>query len=302
MNAFTPVALFALFVTIANSVAAQNAQDVKSIKSMCGCYEVSFEFGETFAYQPNYKFYDNYKSAGLEWVQLVEDSKDKIVLQHLLIGKDSTGAPFITKHWRQDWIYQNRFFYQYQQDQTWTYHQLSPKQVKGQWTQKVFQVDDSPRYEATATWVHIDGRHYWEATADSPLPRREFTKRSDYDLLKRRNRQEITDYGWIHEQDNDKIVRRSNQPDTLIAREKGLDIYRRVDDSRCQAAQDWWAKNQLFWKAVRAEWAQIYNRQQTLQLHKTVDNQPLFMYLFRLNPEQTNEIAAIIAKFIKKQP
>ena len=173
--------------------------------------------------------------------------------------------------------------------------------MKGQWTQKVFQVDDSPRYEATATWVHIDGRHYWEATADSPLPRREFTKRSDYNLLKRRNRQEIADYGWIHEQDNDKIVRRSNQPDTLIAREKGLDIYRRVDDSRCQAAQDWWAKNQLFWKAVRAEWAQIYNRQQTLQLHKTVDNQPLFMYLFRLNPEQTNEIAAIIAKFIKKQ-
>ena len=29
------------------------------------------------------------------------------------------------------------------------------KDVRGQWTQKVYQVDDSPRYEGSSTWVHL---------------------------------------------------------------------------------------------------------------------------------------------------
>ena len=29
---------------------------------------------------------------------------------------------------------------------------------------KIFQVDDSPRYEGTASWVHVDGKSYWENT------------------------------------------------------------------------------------------------------------------------------------------
>jgi hypothetical protein len=69
------------------------------------------------------------------------------------------------------------------------------------------QVDDSPRYESIGTWVHVDGRHEWQSKTDSPLPRREFTKRSDYNVLRRGNRIYLTPQGWMFEQDNKKIVR-----------------------------------------------------------------------------------------------
>lgn len=42
-------------------------------------------------------------------------------------------------------------------DLNWKFVKLPKQKVKGQWTQKVYQADDSPRYEATATWIHADG-------------------------------------------------------------------------------------------------------------------------------------------------
>ena len=50
------------------------------------------------------------------------------------------------KHWRQDWIYQNTDLYIYDKNDKWFYVSLDKKDVRGQWTQKVYQVD-SPRYE-----------------------------------------------------------------------------------------------------------------------------------------------------------
>ena len=115
----------------------------------------------------------------------------------------------------------------------WTYTKKPKSEVKGQWTQKVFQVDDSPRYEGSATWVHVDGKSYWENTTTAPLPRREYTQRSDYNVTMRGNRHEITDFGWIHDQDNEKIVRKEGAEDVVIAKEKGYNVYKKVDDSKC---------------------------------------------------------------------
>jgi len=39
------------------------------------------------------------------------------------------------------------------------------------------------------------------------LPRREYSKRSDYNVMMRGNHVEITDEGWLHEQDNEKVIR-----------------------------------------------------------------------------------------------
>lgn len=278
---------------------AQDKRDNEAIKSMCGCHEVTFNFGETFSPDKDYKFHDNHQSKGLEWVELVEDSKGKIVLQHLLIVTDSTGKQELVKHWRQDWLFENTDFYLFDKENKWKFARLPKEKVKGQWTQKVYQVDDSPRYESSATWVHTDGKHYWEAFADTPLPRREFTHRSDYNVLKRRNRQEITAWGWVHEQDNEKIVRADNQVDRLIAKEKGEDTYKKVEASKCAFAQKWWKENQGFWAVARAEWAKIYAQNKDLALEKTVDKKPLFMHLFPLKPEQTAEIKPILQKFVK---
>ena len=146
------------------------------------------------------------------------DDKNKISIQHLLVvGKPSN--QFIVKHWRQDWIYENRDFYMYNGDNLWEYENKTPNSVKKQWTQKVFQVDDSPRYEGSGSWVHVDGKSYWENKTDAPLPRREYTKRNDYNITSRGNRQEITSYGWVHDQDNDKVIREKDKEDQIIAQE-----------------------------------------------------------------------------------
>lgn len=287
-----------LTVTLSGNAQDKKKEDIKAIKSMCGCYEVEFNFAETFNYSKdslNYKPSKDKIDYGLEWVELVEDQPNKITMQHLLIVGKTDDA--IVKHWRQDWLYENTDLYQFDKDQTWKYKKISKNDAKGQWTQKVYQVDDSPRYEGTATWVHVDGRHFWENTTDAPLPRREHTMRSDYNVLNRTNFHEITKYGWIHDQDNKKIVR--SDKDILLAQEKGHDVYTKVDDSRCAIAQNYWKKNAGLWKNVRDKWTVIFDRKKDLSLNKTVDKQPLFMKLFNLKPDATKEeINAIIDSYV----
>jgi hypothetical protein len=255
-------------------------QDKDAIKSMCGCYHVTFEYAETFAPGTAYKFHERHKSGGLEWVFTDEESKDKLVLQHLLVIDDST----IIKHWRQDWLYQNTDIYKYIKDLNWKFLKLPKERVKGQWTQKVFQVDDSPRYQATATWIHEDGKHYWESQADAPLPRREFTTRNDYNVLRRGNRHILTDYGWLHEQDNIKILR-STEGDKIIAMEKGLNKYKKVDDSKCQPAIHWWKTNRAYWIDVRRVWDEIFAEGKELNFEKKIDHTLLWERLFSLEEE-----------------
>ncbi|MEL1252716.1 DUF6607 family protein [Flavobacterium sp. DGU38] len=274
-------------------------QDIKSIKSMCGCYEVKFNFTETFSYPKDslsYKPSETKHESALEWVELIEDSPNKISMQHLLIVSDD----MIIKHWRQDWLYENTDLYLFDKNTSWKYKKLDKKAVKGQWTQKVFQVDDSPRYEGTATWVHVDGQDYWANVTDAPLPRREHTKRNDYNVLKRRNIHEITSTGWNHEQDNQKLVRNDSGKDVLLAEEKGMDVYTKVADSKCLAGQKWWKENNALWKNVRDKWQTLFERHKDLNLEAKVDKKSLYSLLFDLKPNATKaETDVIIDKFVK---
>ncbi|QXP51449.1 DUF6607 family protein [Cellulophaga sp. HaHa_2_1] len=276
-------------------------QDRKAIKSMCGCFEVAFNFAETFEYSndstytPSKIKHDN----GLEWVQLVTDTDDKIMLQHLLIVGPSE-QPYIVKHWRQDWEYQNTDLYEFDHDNKWKFVSLPKKEVEGQWSQKVFQVDDSPRYEGTATWVHVDGKSYWENTTDAPLPRREYTTRSDYNVTTRTNRQEIVANGWIHDQDNNKVIRENGKEDVLLAQEKGHNKYVKVADSKCKSAQEYWASHEAKWQIVRLKWDEIFARNKDLLLEEKVDNKVLFKYLFDdENYNTAEQINPVIESFVK---
>ncbi|MCA0957579.1 hypothetical protein LCL86_00890 [Muricauda ruestringensis] len=294
-------ALVVLVSANAFSQTEKKDKDREAIKNMCGCYEVTFNFAETFNYANDslYKPSKTKVDKGLEWAQLVTDEDNKISIQHLLqVGNPN--EPYIVKHWRQDWLFENTDLYKFNANNEWTYQQLDPAEVKGQWTQKVYQVDDSPRYEGSATWVHVDGKSYWENTTPAPLPRREYTTRSDYNLTMRGNRQEITDYGWLHEQDNAKIIRERGKEDFVLAKEKGYNTYVKVDDSRCAGAAKWWKENQEKWAMVRAKWDEVYGRNTDLQLENKVDNKVLFKYL--LDEEAYNEkdkIDEIIEAFVK---
>ncbi|WP_282069674.1 DUF6607 family protein [Olleya namhaensis] len=298
--AVLPVLLLAF--SIALHAQDKKKLDQNAIKNMCGCYEVTFNFTETFNYSQDslYKPSETKVDKGLEWAQLVEDSDDKIVIQHLLqVGTPE--APYIVKHWRQDWLFENTDFYMFNGDNQWTYVSKSKDDVKNQWTQKVYQVDDSPRYEGFATWVHVDGKSFWENTTTAPLPRREYTKRSDYNITLRGNRHQTMDYGWVHDQDNEKIIREAGKEDVVLAKEKGYNTYVKVDDSKCQAAQDWWKEWQEKWAKVRTKWASVFARHQDLALEAKVDNKVLFKYLFDDENYSTSEqIDPIIERFIKK--
>ncbi|WP_053976347.1 DUF6607 family protein [Mangrovimonas xylaniphaga] len=301
MKRIFPLVAAALFLSVNLNAQNKKKQDQQAIKDMCGCYKVNFNFAETFEYSGDSTYVPSKTKhdRGLEWVQLVEDSKDKISMQHLLIVGPSD-APHIVKHWRQDWEFENTDLYVYDHNNKWSYLSLPKNDVKGQWTQKVFQVDDSPRYEGTATWVHVDGKSYWENTTTAPLPRREYTQRSDYNVTVRRNRHEITDNGWIHNQDNDKLVREEGKEDKVLAQEKGYNTYVKVDDSMCKAAQDYWNTNQAKWALVRAKWDEVFARHKDLYLEEKVDNKVLFKYLFDAEKYQTaEEINPLIESFVK---
>lgn len=294
---------FSLLCLTTNGNAQKKKQkDREAIKKMCGCYEVSFNFSETFNYSKDstYKPSKVKHAGGLEWVQLVEDDKNKIAMQHLLIVGKPT-EPHIVKHWRQDWVYENTDFYMFNGDNKWKFVQKPKSDVKGQWSQKVYQVDDSPRYEGSASWIHVDGKSFWENTTDAPLPRREYTKRSDYNVTVRRNRHEITNDGWIHDQDNDKVVREEGKEDFVLAQEKGFNNYVKVDDAKCKAAQDWWVTNESMWQLVRNNWENVFAKNQDLELSNKVENKRLYEHLFGLKPEDAGdkEIGKIITDFVK---
>lgn len=287
-----------VFIATAAILSAQKTEDQKAIKSMCGCYEIDFNFAETFSYPKdaaNYKPSKVKHENALEWAELIEDEPGKLSIQHLLI----VGNDMIVKHWRQDWLFENTKLYDYNGFNDWKFVNLPADQVKGQWTQKVYEVDDKPRYEGSATWIFADGRTFWENTTNAPLPRREYTQRKDYNITRRFNDVEILKNGWSHNQDNDKIIRSESGSNYLLAQEKGFNMYKKVDDSKCLAAQNWWKENKDFWKKVRTKWDSEFARNKDLKLKNDVDGKPLFMHLETLKKDASQqEINTVIDRFI----
>lgn len=280
---------------------AQKKEDLKAIKSMCGCYEVQFFFTETFNYSKDSENYIpsvNKIETALEWIELIEDSPKKISLQHLLITKKN----IIIKHWRQDWVYENTRFYDFNGFNNWKYFTKTSKEVKKQWTQSVYEVDDRPRYTGSSFWVHIDRRNYWKNTTNAPLPRREYTKRNDYNIIRRTNVHEIVENGWIHNQDNDKIIRNEQGNDYLLAQEKGYNFYKKIADFNCILAKKWWKANKYFWKKVRLKWEIEFLKNKDLKIKNEVNGNPLYDYLYNLERNATQEeINIIIDQFIFPQ-
>ena len=289
-----------LIIAISANAQSKKTKDRDAIKEMCGCFEVTYNFAETFNYTKDstYRPSATKLSKGLEWAGLVTDENNKVSIQHILqVGNPA--SPMTVKHWRQDWLYQNTAFYMYNGDNNWTFEQKEKKNVRKQWTQKVYQVDDSPRYEGSGTWVHVDGKSYWENTTTAPLPRREYTKRSDYNITLRGNRHEITTSGWVHDQDNRKILRQEGKEDVIIANEKGYNTYKKVPETRCSVAKEWWIANGSKWEMVRNKWEEVYGRNTDLTLKTKVDNKPLYKHLFSDTMTEKKEMYTIIESFVQ---
>lgn len=275
----------------------------EQIRSMAGCYDVTFEFAETFLRKEGHPIRSApYLERGLEYIEVDVDIDGEIHLQHILATPQGP-----LKHWRQEWYkapkekwsFAGRTdFSQVDSPLKWVKTEVSmPSDV---WLQRVLQVDDSPRYECAARWVTTGQRTFWECESPAPLPRREFSKRSDYDILKRRNRHEIQLTGWVHEQDNFKL---QSPIMALLAEEKGINTYRKVKDESCKRMKAWWGQNKAVWHIIQAEFRSIYSEQSEMVFQGIVEGSPLWMKLHKwaqqnasspLDSKLKTEVRAII--------
>src|SRR5690554_2493230 len=255
------------------------ARDRDAILAMQGEYKVSFAFDETVLLADGYERMEPQRSGGSEVVYVVEDSPGKIVLQHLLVDPRSG---HVTKHWRQDWTWEAPQRFEFTADQTWEVRDIPAGVTEGAWTQCVYEVNDAPRYCGTGQWNHRYGVATW--TSDRtwrPLPRREYTKREDYNAMNVENRHTIVPGGWTHEQDNTKAVRAADGSiERTIAREFGFNDYRKDTDVDFSPAHDYWKATAGYWERVRQRWDGFLVDGNGLHLKTKVDGMALIIPLF----------------------
>lgn len=293
-----------VLISICVSAKAQLKEGKTNIEKLCGCFDIEFKYAETFSPDGAYKFHEREELYATELALPIETSDKKISIQHLLVIKDT----MIIKHWREDWTYEQNYLWKYEGDKKWKKVELKPEQYKGKWTQTIWEVDDAPRYQGISDWVTTDGKTFWQSTTDAPLPRREYTVRSDYNILKRGNRLVLTDKGWTHEQDNEKLLVKDGST-KLIAQEKGYNIYKKAADKDCANAKTWWTNNVQFWTKVRAEWQTVLSSTNTIQLQNKVDNKLMLQHFDELSMQYSkkqitlDEVSVkskeILQKFVK---
>lgn len=249
-------------------------QDRKSILDLAGKFHVTFDFAETFSPQKEYKREGLYTNGSVEYIFVIKDEANLISLQHILVINER----FVVKHWRQDWVYENQEFLLFDKEGVWKRKTISKEEAKGTWTQRVYQVDDSPRYQGYGTWVYVDGKRYWESIADAPLPRRQET-RTDYNVLIRNSRININNEGWLMDQNNQKVFRNENGEDQLIVWEKGIENQLR-GDYNIQPAIEYWEKHQAFWADVRTVWDEALEGCEEVRIKEKIGEKHLYDKVF----------------------
>jgi len=293
--------------TGAATITPNPARDRASILAMQGEYLVDFAFDETVLLQSGYERSPAMRSGGDEVVIVVEDMPARVVLQHILVNAKSG---HVTKHWRQDWIYEAATRFEFSADQTWTVRALSPDETRGAWTQCVYEVSDAPRYCGTGQWRYDNGIATW--TSDStarPLPRREYTRRDDYNVVIGINRHTISPGGWAHEQFNTKVLRKPDGSQVELAREFGFNDYQKAEDIDFRPAYDYWKATSDFWAEVRAQWDGFLSQPPGLHLKTKVDGMAMIIPLFEQaeavqggNTVDNEAIGAVFAQWVEPAP
>jgi hypothetical protein len=254
---------------------------------MAGSYRVGFDFLEIVGFAPGFEPAEPYQSWGTEHVYVVENNDERISLQHVLvmtiIGDDGEEmGPFVTKHWRQDWVYEDPDAHAYRGFGTWARETRDEAARAGRWSQTVWQVDDSPRYAAWGAWKHTPERSWWESSETwRPLPRREFSVRDDYDVLVGTNTHIILPTGWVQEEHNVKTVLTApGAIESRLAREVGIARYERLADFDRSAGDEYWQATGEFWAEVRSYWQREMAEHESIRLVGEVDGRNLFEPLF----------------------
>ncbi len=305
---------------------AKKEQDRRAILAMQGQYRVSFDFIETINFKNPHIPSRPYQSWGTEYVFPVTVTDDFISLQHIMVmyfknkngdddGKVNMEQPMVLKHWRQDWKFQNTALNVFSGFNTWTREKKSPKSVTGKWSQAVYQVDDSPRYQSLGFWVHKSNYSSWKSEETwRPLPRREFSVRNDYDVLVGFNEHIITPNGWVQQEENLKVKLLSPgqrlESNAVVAKELGIARYERIKEHDWSAGEKYWKETNEFWSVVRSTWTRILEENDTVTMKKDGYSDPLFQVMFtfasdsnftkKLNSDKRTKIRKKILEYVKK--
>ncbi len=301
------------FAAIYEKGLSQKERDRRAILALAGDHRVSFDFIETASIAEDYEPRRPYFSWATERAFVIVDESDLISLQHLLVMEfvDKSGevqGPFVMKHWRQDWSYQDRSLVEYQGERRWEKREL--QEQKGTWVHAVYQVDDSPRYQTVGRWSHGGGMSIFRSESFwRPLPRREFSVRDDYNVLAGRHEITITPTGWLHTQLNQKLVTEDGEVKRRLATELGAVRYERITTPSLEKAEGYWARTAGFWETIRRTWHSLEESDQPFQMRKRVDGKPMYSHLFglagQLEEESREEIdakiegMAIIGRFLE---
>ena len=286
---------------------SKKEQDRRAILALTGDFRVSFDFIETSGSTEEYTPQRPYFSWATERAFVIQESENFISIQHILVmefmNKDGeVEGPFTMKHWRQDWSFEATTVTEFLGSQHWQKFHL--KGVEDTWIQKVYQVDDSPRYQAIGKWSHHGGlstfqtEEFWR-----PLPRREFSVRDDYNVLAGTHQIIVNPTGWLHLQNNRKLVVEKGAISQTLATELGAVRYQQLSSPDLSIADSYWGKTELYWEALRAKWKQVLKENASFSLKKKVDNKRLFMHHFEqageLEGESTPPVREVIEKGLK---
>lgn len=290
--------------TLQDPALSDYERDRAAILAMAGEFRSTFDFLETIGFSADYQPPRPYQSWGTERVYVIADEPGYIALQHLLVmqivGDDGTvSEPYVVKHWRQDWRYEDRQLDEFVGHREWQRRALSRRAAKGTWSQAVYQVDDSPRYEAYGRWSHDHGISSWLSSQTwRPLPRREFSVREDYDVLIGTNRHTITPTGWVQEEENLKAkLAADGTVSAVLAKELGVNRYERINNYDFSAGDAYWKRTSEFWATVRNYWETQFEQHPRLKIEERLNDQSLLFTLFRKAEEPGS--AALIAETIE---
>lgn len=265
-------------------------RDRRAILAMAGTYRVTFDFLEVTPFGGDDKPKAPYQSWGTEKVYVDSDAGRFISLVHILemriVQQDGkVSEPMVTKHWRQDWAYEPADIVGYQGNDRWERRQLASGEAAGRWRQAVYQVDESPRYASLGKWEHSGSFSTWlSGETWRPLPRREWSVRSDYQVLAGTNRHTILATGWVQEENNLKAAitsaRALDSVRPYVGREYGVARYERIRDADFAGADQYYERTKEFWDQVRDRWSKVFADRGSVTLIGPVDKLGLFQPLF----------------------
>lgn len=255
----------------ASARSAQFEQDRQSILAQLGQFKVRFDFQENVAFHEGYELIEPKLSGGNEIVRLVEDTGDRISLQHILV-MEHDGQTMVIKHWRQDWVYQPATVLTYAGPNRWVLTPVPEAERAGAWSQTVWQTDDSPRYGGVGRWTHENGLDQWTSNPTvRPLARRDAVRSPVYDRYLGTNRHALTPFGWVHIQDNVKEGLIDGEL-TAIVQEDVVNTYRTDTSYNPAAGDDYWTKTQDYWAGVRAAWNEVIVANGGMTLEEEAEN------------------------------